>query len=133
MKTRLAIVALAWMVLFLIAPQISLAQSSEELKALRKELEEIKRGQSAIQKELEAIKSLLQPRQAPPPVQPVNVVFTTASDPSKGSKNAKVALIEFTDYQCPFCARHSTQTAPQIDKDYIQSDKVKYVLRDFPG
>jgi protein-disulfide isomerase len=132
MKTRLAIVALGWMVLFLIAPQISLGQSSEELKALQKELEEIKKGQSAIQKELEAIKSLLQPRQPPPPVQPVNLVFGIDSDPFKGSKSARLALIEFTDYQCPFCARHLTQTAPQIDKDYIQSGRVKYVLKDFP-
>lgn len=116
----------------MIAPQISLGQSSEELRALRKELEEIKKGQSAIQKELEAIKSLLQPRQPAPPVQPVNLVFTIGSDPFKGNKNARVTLIEFTDYQCPFCARHSSQTAPQIEKDYIQTGKVRYVLRDFP-
>lgn len=132
MKTTLAFAVLAWMALVLIAPQISLGQSSEELRALRKELEEIKKGQSAIQKELEAIKSLLQPRQPPSPVQPVNVVFTIDSDPFKGDKNARVTLIEFTDYQCPFCARHSTQTAPQIEKDYIQTGKVKYVLKDFP-
>ncbi|MBI2540932.1 MAG: DsbA family protein, partial [Deltaproteobacteria bacterium] len=83
-------------------------------------------------KELEAIKSLLQPRQPPPSVQPVNLVFSIDSDPFKGSKNAKLTLIEFSDYQCPFCARHLFQTAPQIEKDYIQTGKVRYVLKDFP-
>lgn len=119
-------------VLLLLNSHQGFPQSAEELKALRKDLEELKKGQSAIQKELEAIKSLLQPKQPQPPVQPVNFVFTIDSDPFKGNKNARVTLIEFTDYQCPFCARHSTQTAPQIDKDYIQSGRVKYVLRDFP-
>ena len=132
MKTTLTIVVLAWIALFLIAPQISLGQSTEELKALRKDLEELKKGQSAIQKELEAIKSLLQPRQPPPSVQPVNLVLSVDANPFKGDKNARVTLIEFTDYQCPFCARHSSQTAPQIEKDYIQTGKVRYVLRDFP-
>ena len=131
MKT-LTTAVLAWVALFLIAPAISLGQSSEELKALRRELEEIRKGQSAIQKELETIKSLLQPRRPPPPVQPVNLVFSIDSGPFKGNKNARVTLIEFTDYQCPFCARHLFQTAPQIDKDYIQTGKVKYVLKDFP-
>ena len=107
-------------------------QSTEELKALRKDLEELKKGQSTIQKELEAIKSLLQPRRPPPSVQPVNIVLSVDGNPFKGDKNARVTLIEFTDYQCPFCARHSSQTAPQIEKDYIQTGKVRYVLRDFP-
>ena len=49
-----------------------------------------------------------------------------------GKKNAPVTLIEFTDYQCPFCSRHATQTSPQIIKEYVDTGKVKYVLRDFP-
>ena len=50
----------------------------------------------------------------------------------KGDRNAKLTLIEFSDYQCPFCARHFRQTLPQIEKDYINTGKIKYVLRDFP-
>ncbi len=50
-------------------------------------------------------------------------------DPMKGSKNAKVTVIEFTDYQCPFCGR-ARPTVKQIVKDY--GDKIRYVLRDFP-
>jgi protein-disulfide isomerase len=50
----------------------------------------------------------------------------------KGDAAAKVTLVEFSDYQCPFCARHVTQTIPQIDRDYIRNGKVKYVFRNFP-
>jgi protein-disulfide isomerase len=40
--------------------------------------------------------------------------------------------VEFTDYQCPFCKRHITRVFPQIKKDYVDTGKVKYVLREFP-
>ncbi len=50
-------------------------------------------------------------------------------DPSKGPKTAPVTLIEFTEYQCPFCKK----ARPTIDKILSEyGDKVHYVLRDFP-
>ncbi len=52
--------------------------------------------------------------------------------PFKGDKNAAVTLIEFSDYGCPFCARHARETLPQIEKDYIKTGKIKYVFRNFP-
>jgi len=50
-------------------------------------------------------------------------------DPMKGSKNASVTIIEFTDYQCPFCGK-----ARPVVKELIAEygDKIHYVLRDFP-
>lgn len=50
----------------------------------------------------------------------------------KGNKNASITLIEFADYQCPFCARFSRETLPQIERDYIATGKVKYVFSHFP-
>ncbi len=52
--------------------------------------------------------------------------------PSEGNKDAKVTIIEFTDYQCPFCGKHFTDTYPQIKKDYIDTGKTRYVLMNFP-
>ena len=43
-----------------------------------------------------------------------------------------MTLIEFTDYQCPFCGRHAGQVLPQIVSEYVKTGKVKYVVRDFP-
>ena len=51
---------------------------------------------------------------------------------SFGDSNAKIAIVEFTDYQCPFCARHSKTVLPQLMKGYINSGKVRYVMYDFP-
>ena len=49
-----------------------------------------------------------------------------------GSEDAPVTMVEFTDYQCPFCERHFTETSGLIDQNYIDPGKVRYVLRDLP-
>jgi protein-disulfide isomerase len=51
---------------------------------------------------------------------------------SRGSDRAVVALVEFTDYECPFCIRHYTQTMPRIDSTYVQTGRLLYVFQDFP-
>ena len=119
-------------ILLLSNPQIAFTQTSEELKALRKELESLKQGQSAIQKELQEIKTLLRGRVAAPPPEPQNVVLSVKDDPFKGEKDAKITLVEFSDYQCPFCSRHFRETIPQIEREYIATGKIKYVFRNFP-
>ena len=53
-------------------------------------------------------------------------------DPIIGDPNAPITIIEFSDFQCPFCARFHVQTLPLILEEYIESGKVKLVFRDFP-
>ncbi len=53
-------------------------------------------------------------------------------DPVKGDKNAPITMIEFSDFECPFCGRWFQQTFPAIDEKYIKTGKVKLVYRDFP-
>lgn len=48
-----------------------------------------------------------------------------------GNANAPVTLVEFSDYECPFCQRHFKQVHPSIVKDYVDTGKVKIVFRDF--
>ncbi len=51
--------------------------------------------------------------------------------PAKGNPNAPVTIVEYSDYQCPFCLRHFEQTMPQI-QSYIDSGQVRYIFKDFP-
>jgi protein-disulfide isomerase len=77
-----------------------LAQTSDDLTTLRKDIDALKEGQAAIQKELKEIKGLLQqggrPSAAAPPKE---AVVNVDGAPFKGQKNAKVTLVDFTDYQ----------------------------------
>ena len=71
-----------------------------------------------------------QQQQAPVPSGPVKVSID--DDPILGDKNAPVTIIEFSDYECPFCKRHFDDTLPQLIKEYIDIGKVKLVFRDLP-
>jgi len=50
--------------------------------------------------------------------------------PTKGPKNAKVTIVEFSDFQCPYCARAHETMANEVLKQY--GDKVRLVYKNFP-
>src|SRR5205814_5684859 len=119
-KKLAAVAALAALTLFY--PHFGFSQSSEELKALREEIDALKEGQKisqelrllerdidalqdgqrALQKDVQDIKTLLQARPAAgdaPSGEPQNVVLKVDGAPFKGEKTAKLTLIEFSDFQ----------------------------------
>lgn len=53
-------------------------------------------------------------------------------DPVLGDPKARVTIIEFADYQCPFCRSFWKDTLPRLKKEYVDTGKVKIVFRDFP-
>ena len=108
----------------------SLGQTPAPDDQMRKDIEALKEGQKAIQKDLEEIKKLLLARPVADalPREPIGI----ADEPFKGDGKARVAVIEFSDYQCPFCGRYVTNTFSQIENDYVETGKVKYVFRDLP-
>lgn len=54
------------------------------------------------------------------------------NDAFKGDQDAPVVIVEFSDFECPFCAAFYKNTMWQIEKDYINTGKVKLVYRDYP-
>ena len=72
------------------------------------------------------------PAQQQAPQQPTSAKVSIDDDPVLGNKNAKVTLVEFSDYECPFCKRHFDQVYPDLKKDYIDTGKLKMVFRDYP-
>jgi protein-disulfide isomerase len=49
-----------------------------------------------------------------------------------GDADAPVTIVEYTDFQCPYCARHALETFPQIEEDLVETGKVRYVFKDLP-
>lgn len=97
----------------------------------------------AILNELRQIHQLLQNQQGAA-AQPKPAVAQAAAPPDKvtmsigqgwyalGREDAPVTMVEFADYQCPFCRRFETQSFAQLKKDYIDTGKVRFVSRDLP-
>ena len=69
---------------------------------------------------------------APQPQQPTKGVTSVDDDPVLGDKHAPVTIVEFSDYECPFCKRHFDETLPQLITNYVDTGKVKIVFRDLP-
>ncbi len=105
---------------------------SDDLKALRKEIEALKEEQRAIRKEIQDLVNSLRDRGAPSTRDLRDLTISVGRGPSQGNDNAVLTIVEFSDYQCPFCGRHARETFPQIRRDYIDTGKLKYVFRDFP-
>jgi len=75
-----------------------LSQTSDELKNLSKEMEELKESQKAMQKDLQQIKNILRSRGLLEEI-PQNLFIDISDRPFKGDKNAKLTLVEFSEYQ----------------------------------
>ena len=52
-------------------------------------------------------------------------------NPVLGEENAQITIVEFSDYQCPFCGRFFSQTEPQILEKYVKTGLAKFAYRDF--
>jgi protein-disulfide isomerase len=111
---------------------------SEEIAALKRQVQELREQQAQMQRELTAIKnflqSLLQPQQggAPSLDSIIGASIPTANEPTMGSSSAKITVMEISDYHCPFCKRQTQQTFPQLVNDYVKTGKVQFVFVDYP-
>ena len=130
MRSRFAV---ATCILLLNFSLTAAAQSNSQSDDLKKSIDSLNDTQKAILKELQDIKKILA---NPPAARAADALPTTPMDiskePFKGAANAKVAIIEFSDYQCPFCGKYDKDTYPAILKEYVDTGKVKYVWRDYP-
>lgn len=102
--------------------------SRSEVEALRKDVEALKATQTQLLRRL----GNANPGQQAPQPKPLPASIDLTGTEIRGAKTASVVLVEFSDYECPFCIRHFTQTMPQIDAAYIQTGKIRYAFRDFP-
>ena len=85
----------------------------------------------AILEELRQIRALLQQQQQPPAPAPETAKVSGAGF-SIGKDDAPLTLVEFTDYQCPFCRKFHATVFERLKKEYIDTGKLRFVSRDLP-
>ncbi len=83
--------------------------------------------------ELRQIRQLLEKQGAPAqPAAPPHARLHMEGAPMIGKKEAPLTMVEFTDYQCPFCQRFHMQVYNLLKKDYIDTGKLRFYARDLP-
>jgi len=87
-----------------------------------------------IQKDLDEIKQLLKEgaRAAPKAAGFRAQTISIGNSPFKGKVDAPITLVEYSDYQCPFCARNFRNVMPALQEEYIDTGKVRFVMREYP-
>jgi protein-disulfide isomerase len=103
------------------------AQSQQEVEALRKEVESLKRDMAEVR---EFLKLITKGAFGGPRLEDATIDITGA--PANGEPSAKLTLVEVSDYHCPFCRRHFQQTQPQIYSEYVNTGKVRHVFVHYP-
>lgn len=111
---------------------IGCAQAPPSAAEMAKEIQQLREEQAETQAELDELKEILAPilSQLPQPFRPQDA--SVAGSPVMGKMDAPVTMIEFSDLQCPFCERYYQETFPSIVDAYVKTDKVRYVVREFP-
>lgn len=66
----------------------------------------------------------------PVPITPVKVDISNS--PILGDKNATLTLVEFSDYECPYCKRSFDELLPELKKSYINTGKLRLVYKNLP-
>jgi protein-disulfide isomerase len=113
-----------------------LARTADEIKAPKEEVAAMREGQEEMQKDLDEIKKLLQ-QGARPSAAPSAQAFRPSTIElgeiqSRGEQDAPVTLIEYSDYHCPYCRRHATTVMPSIIENYVNTGKVRFIMREYP-
>ncbi len=107
--------------------------SKSEVDLLKGEIEKLGSEVQSLRGEVKIIREYML-RGGPVPSQGKRIISTVRvlGNPVLGKADAPITMIEFSDYECPFCSKYSRSTLPAIKAEYIDTGKLKYVFRDFP-
>jgi protein-disulfide isomerase len=113
---------------------ILLGSSSSEINSNYVTKSEMQTIVNLLDKKLDTGQPLTaQPSQAQAQPSPPSLLQVSIDDdPVKGDPDAPITIIEFSDFQCPFCLRWYDQTLSDLEENYIDTGKAKLVFRDLP-
>ncbi|MGL5906577.1 MAG: DsbA family protein [Shewanella sp.] len=109
-------------------------ESQAQLDAIKAELSQIKIELKQVSSQVEEIHTIATASTRPTTRKLPNLSEQELSlhTPSLGDPQAQLAIVEFSDFQCPYCKRFLDTTFSQLKQTYIDSGKVQYLVKNFP-
>lgn len=126
-----------------IAPRHAAGQDGAGSRELLRRIEMLEAVQLRMLRELEAISTQLAdarrlapagpPPRVSPPVPAVPSAVQSISDAAvKGSSSAPLVLIEYADFQCPYCGQFARQVLPELEKRYVATGRMRVAFKHMP-
>ena len=110
------------------APKSAGVDTSEEVATLRKDMDVIRQAEEKIEKDLEVVRDLVMGKQPPPE----KALLRVAGRRSLGDPFARIAIVEFSDFQCLYFGAYERETFQRIIEAYVKTGKAQYIVRNFP-
>lgn len=112
-------------------------QLQQDFLTLKKDVGTIGEQQQQIIGELDEIKKVLSriaiPLRPPAPEPPaLPATLGVGGEDYRGDSDANLAVIEYSDFECPYCGLYEREVSPQLLENYVKSGKVKLFYRDLP-
>jgi protein-disulfide isomerase len=107
-------------------------EMQEKISALQQNVRAIEEEQQRMSAQLDELKKMLQASSGPQPHPEAPATVALHGEPVEGDSAARVAIIEYADFECPYCGQYARDVYPQIVKNYISTGKIKYFYRDLP-
>jgi protein-disulfide isomerase len=130
--TRRAAVLL---VCFCLATLATTGQAMPQAKAsdsdLSRRVSALEEQQKQIIQQLDSISRMLEPKSPQSSSAPPTSI-KIQSEPFIGERKARVAILEFADFECPYCGQFAHDTYPQLVENYVKTGKVVFFYHDFP-
>jgi len=114
-----------------VAVSVSVA-AQDQHDSLDRRFDAVERKLAAAQAEIKELSMFLRAAIPSPieEIQPLQLNLDVAQ--AKGSPDASIVLVEFSDFECPFCAQHFRATYPQVIEKFVDTGQVSYVFKNLP-
>ncbi|MBI1397375.1 MAG: thioredoxin domain-containing protein [Betaproteobacteria bacterium] len=107
--------------------------ADDDTAALRREVQQLREELDAVRRDVQDIRKSMGPKRTATGWEIVEgMTIHPEGAPQLGADDAPLMLIEFSDYQCPFCARHFHETMPKLREAFVDTGRLRYMVADFP-
>ncbi|HYM00662.1 MAG TPA: thioredoxin domain-containing protein [Blastocatellia bacterium] len=116
------------------AGRVQDSRTQEEIANLKKQIDDLQHTQLEILQELRELRKVLESKQSDAGTEPLQqaISLNVHGEPFNGSSSAQLAIVEYSDFECPYCGQYARETFPRILADYVKTGRVRYYFRDLP-